>query len=71
MLTNNSAFKYETPYIISFEITKYWTNGTVTLKYGMAQNRNNINYVKPYESGTDIKDTTSGNDVWQCQHLNY
>ena len=31
MLNNNSAFKYETPYLGSFEMTHCWTNGTVIL----------------------------------------
>ena len=34
MLTNNAAYKYETPYTGIFVITQCWTNGTVTLQYG-------------------------------------
>ena len=34
MLTNNSTFKYETPYTCPFDIKQYCTNGTVTLQCG-------------------------------------
>ena len=35
MLTNNSAFRSETPYNGPFEITQCCTNDTVTLKCGV------------------------------------
>ena len=34
MLTNNTAYKYETPYNGAFVITQVWNNGTVKLQYG-------------------------------------
>ena len=34
VLTNNSAYKYETTYNGPFLKTQYWTNGTVTLQCG-------------------------------------
>ena len=34
MLINNTASKYETPYVGPFEITQCWKNGMVTLQCG-------------------------------------
>ena len=34
MLNNKNDFKYETPYKGPFDITHFWTDGTVTLQYG-------------------------------------
>ena len=47
MLNNNSALKYETPYKVPFDITQCWTNGMVTLKYGVTKIRYNICLIKP------------------------
>ena len=33
MITNNSAYKYETPHNGPFVITRCWTNGTVSIQY--------------------------------------
>ena len=34
MLTNNTAYKYETTYNGAFVITQFWNNGTVKSQYG-------------------------------------
>ena len=56
MLTNNSAYKYATPYNGTFVITQCWTNETVTLQCGPIQTRHHIHRIKPYASDTNIKD---------------
>ena len=33
ILKNKSAYKYETPYVISYLMTHMYTNGTVIFKY--------------------------------------
>ena len=55
MLTNNDAFKYETPYNTPFVITKCWTNGTVTLRYGTIKISHTTHHIKPYKSDTKIE----------------
>ena len=42
MLNNNAVLRYEIPYKCPFEITKCWTNGTITLQYGASKIRYNI-----------------------------
>ena len=39
VLMNKSVYKEETPYKGSYGIIQSWTNGTVTLKIGMATDR--------------------------------
>ena len=56
MITNNDAYKYETPYKGPFLITKCWTNVTVTLQYGAIKIRHNIICIKPYTSDTNVED---------------
>ena len=55
MLTNNYAFKYEIPHNIPFEVNQCWTNGTVTLQCGTIKIMQNICYIKPYTSDTNIE----------------
>ena len=47
MINQNDTLKYETPYIGPFEIAQCWTNGMVTLQYGMEKIRYNIRHIKP------------------------
>ena len=61
MLTNNAAYKYETPYNRPFVITQCWTNGTVTLQYVLIQIRHIIGWIKPYTSDTNVEDITPEN----------
>ena len=56
MLTNNAAFKYETPYNSPFKITNFWTNGKGTLQFYAIINRYNMQHIKPYTSDTNIFD---------------
>ena len=56
MLNNNSAYKYETTYKVSFVITQCWTNGTVLLHCGAIKIRYNICFIKPYTSDTNVED---------------
>ena len=56
ILTNNYAFKYETPYNGPFEITWCWINGTVTLQCGAIKIRHNTRHINPYKSDTNVED---------------
>ena len=47
MLTNQTAYKYETPYNGPFVITQYFTIGTVKLQYGATQITYNIHCINP------------------------
>ena len=55
MLTNHTAYKYETPYKGLFVIRRCFTNGTVSLQCGTTQNTNNIRPTKPYKSDTKFE----------------
>ena len=56
MLANNVAYKYETPYNGPFFIKQCWTNETGTLQCGAIKIGYNISRIKPYKSGTNVKD---------------
>ena len=55
MLTKNTAYKYETPYMRPLVITRCWTNGTVSLKVGATEIRYNIRRINPYKSDTKVE----------------
>ena len=55
MLTNNSAYKYETSYNGPFVITQCCTNVTVTFQYVLTNIRYNIHGIHPYKSDTKIE----------------
>ena len=59
MITDNVAFKYETPYNGPFGITQCWTNSMVTLQCGATKIRYNIRGIKPYSSDTNIDNIIS------------
>ena len=61
MLNNHAAYKYEIPYKVTFVITQCWTNGTVTLQYGLKTIWYNIHKINPYTSDTNIEDITPKN----------
>ena len=61
MLVNYTAFKYEITDTGQFEITKCWTNCTVTLQYGAIKSRCNICRIKPYISDTKFEYITPEN----------
>ena len=61
MLTNHTAYKYETSYKGCFVITQWFTNGMVILQYGPTKIRYNIRQIKPYKSDTKVKDSNSKN----------
>ena len=67
MLTNNAAYKYETPYAGPFLIKQCWTNGTVILQCGAIKIRHNIRRINPYTSGTSVEDITPEN---MCDNVN-
>ena len=58
MITNHTAYKYETPYKCPSVITQCFTNGTVTLQYGPTKIRYNIRQIK---SDTKVEDYSSKN----------
>ena len=59
MLTNHTAYKYETPYKGPFVITQCYTNGTVNLKCGAIKIKYNMLRIKPYKSDTKVEDYNS------------
>ena len=50
------------PYNSPFVITQCWTNGVVTLQYGLKK-RHNIHRIKPYKSDTNVEDNNIEKDV--------
>ena len=67
ILTNRAAYKYKTPYKGPFVITLCFTNGTVNIKYGPIQIRNNIRRIKPYKFDTKVEDINPQN---MCDDVN-
>ena len=61
MLTNHTAYKYETPYKGPFVITQYFTNITVNLQYGPTKIRYNICRTKPYKLDNKVEYSDSKN----------
>ena len=59
ILTKHTAYKYETPYMGPFVITQCFTNGTVKLKNCATKITYNIHCIKPYDSDTKVKDSSS------------
>ena len=55
MLTNHTVYKYETPYKGPFVVTQCFTNGMVTLQYGVTQIQYNIHRIKPYKLDTKVE----------------
>ena len=55
MLTNDAAYKYETPYKSPFMITHFFTNGMVNLQCDLTKIRYNIRQIKPYKSDTKVE----------------
>ena len=55
MITDNSAFKYETQYNGTFEITQCFTNGTVILQCDTTKIRHSICRIKPYTSDINVE----------------
>ena len=55
MLTNHTAYKYETPYKGPFVITPCFTNGTVMLQYGLTKIGHNIRRIEAYKSVTKVE----------------
>ena len=61
MLTNHTAYKYETPYKVTFVITQFFTNDAVNLKHGTTQIKYNICRMNPYKLDTNVKYSSSIN----------
>ena len=61
MITNHTAYKYETPYIVPFVITQCFHNGTVELQYGAIQITYNIRHINPYKLDTKVEYSNSKN----------
>ena len=55
MLTDHTAYKYETPYNCPFVRTQCFTNGTVKLQCGAIQIKYKISHIKPYKSDTKVE----------------
>ena len=56
MLTNHTAYRYETSWKVPFVITQCFTNGMVLLQYGTIQITYNIRRINPYKSDTKVED---------------
>ena len=56
VLTNHTAYKYETPYKGPFFMTQCFSNVTVMLQYGVTQIQYDIRRIKPYKSNTKVED---------------
>ena len=61
MLTNHTAYKYETPYKGPVAITQCFTNGTVNFQYGVIKIKYNIRRIKPYKFDTKVEEYNSIN----------
>ena len=59
MITNHTAYKYETPYKDSFVITQCFINDTVNLQCGPKKIRYNICRIKTYKLDTKVEDISS------------
>ena len=59
MLTNHTAYKYETKHKGPFVITQYFTNGIVKLQCGETQIIYNIRRINPYKPDTKVDDSSS------------
>ena len=69
MLTNNYAYKYETPYDGPFGITQCWRKGTIKLQYGAKNIRHNVRHINPYTSDTNVEDNNNENMYEYSQHM--
>ena len=61
MLTNHTAYKYKTPYKVTFAIKQCFTNGTVNLQCGAVQIKYNIRRIKSSKSDTKLDIFSSKN----------
>ena len=61
MLTNQTAYKYETLYKVSLVITHCFTNGTVNFHNSATQITYNIRHINLYKSDTKVEDSSSKN----------
>ena len=61
MITNHTAYKYDTPYKGPFLITQCFTNVTAKLQYGLTKIKYNTRWIKPYKADTKVQDCSSIN----------
>ena len=61
MLTNHTAYKYETSYKYPFVTTWRFTNGMINLKCGHTKIKFNILQIKPYNLDTKVEGSNSIN----------
>ena len=61
MLTNHTAYKYETPHKGPFVITLFFTNGTVKFQNVATQITYNIRHINPYKPDTKVEYSNSIN----------
>ena len=54
MLTNNTAYKYETPYKGPLVITQCFTKGAVSLQFCAVKIKKNIRTFKTYKYDTKV-----------------
>ena len=56
MITNQTTYKYETPFKGPLVITHCFTNGTVSLQYGATSITYNIRRIKTYKQDTKVEE---------------
>ena len=61
MITNYTAYKYETPYKVHFLLKQCVFNSTVNLRCGMVQMKYNIRRINPYKYDTKVDGFSSNN----------
>ena len=61
IITNHTAYKYETTYKGPFVITQCYINGTVMLQCGAIKIKYNIHRINPYKSDTKVECFTQKN----------
>ena len=55
LLRNKTAYKYETPFIVTYKLLQIWTNRTAALQTVAVMNRINIHRIKPYPYNVDVE----------------
>ena len=69
MLNNNYEYKHEIQYNETFVITNCCNNGMFTLQCGEMIIRNNIRWIKPYTSDTNVEDINIENIYNGSKHI--
>ena len=74
MLSNHTAYKYETPYKAPSVVTQCFTNSTVNLQYGATQIKYNMRRINTYKLDNKVEDSNSINmsdvvNIWFTSNI--